>query len=173
MAATLSIRVLEEPDAEALMRLRARAFATDPFAFGGTPDDLAGAVDVTRARLSPQTRASGAIVLGAFRPDLVGMLGLAREQPGHCRHKARLWGFYVEPSARGSRIGTRLLEAALAAGRTLPGLEQLTLQVNVKAAAAIRLYERVGFQTFGTEPKALKTAAGYFDELHMVAFLSA
>ena len=49
------------------------------------------------------------LVLGALAE---GRVGLVREEPAKLRHKARLWGFYVEPSFRSRGIGHRLLTEA-------------------------------------------------------------
>jgi ribosomal protein S18 acetylase RimI-like enzyme len=40
-------------------------------------------------------------------------------------------------------------------------------------AAALALYRELGFQVYGTEPRALQSAHGYADEVLMVRFLSA
>ena len=37
--------------------------------------------------------------------------------------------------------------------------------------AALALYERCGFETYGAEPRALKSTTGYADEVLMVRFL--
>ncbi|MCL6470330.1 MAG: GNAT family N-acetyltransferase, partial [Ralstonia sp.] len=37
--------------------------------------------------------------------------------------------------------------------------------------AALALYERCGFETYGVEPRALKSTTGYADEVLMVRFL--
>ena len=81
--------------------------------------------------------------------------------------KAKLWGFYVEPARRGDDLARRLLSAASAHAASR-GVEQLYLQVAVECEAAIHTYERFGFETFGREPRALKNADGYSDELHML-----
>ena len=165
------IRLLRATDAEAMAALRQRGYETDPLAFAGTPDsDPTCNPDAMRAKLATQTRDAGAVVLGAFSPDLVGLLGLAREEPGKFRHKARLWGFYVEPGSRRSGIGRQLLGEAASEARRL-GVEQLTLRVCAACDAAIALYEGFGFARFGCEPRALKSGSEYFDEWHMVAVL--
>jgi ribosomal protein S18 acetylase RimI-like enzyme len=39
-------------------------------------------------------------------------------------------------------------------------------------AAAPALYRGLGFEAYGVEPRALKSAAGYADEVLMVRFLA-
>jgi GNAT superfamily N-acetyltransferase len=155
-----------------MARLRHRGYQTDPLAFAGTPEsDPTCEPNAVRVKLSTQTLQSGSVVIGAFSPDLVGLLGLVREEPGKFLHKARLWGFYVEPRSRGAGIGRALLTEAVKTARDMAGVEQLTLRVCVACKPAIALYTAFGFERFGCEPKALKVGTSYFDELHMVGFV--
>lgn len=166
------VRVLSRPDAEAMARLRRRGYETDPLAFAGSVDsDPTCQPEVLRTKLATQTLESGSIVMGAFVPELVGLLGLVREEPGKFTHKGRLWGFYVEPQSRRAGVGRSLISEAAQRARAW-GLEQLTLRVCVECEAAIAAYGKFGFESFGREPRALKAASGYFDELHMMALLS-
>jgi len=50
-------------------------------------------------------------------------------------------------------------------------LEQILLTVADDNQSAIQLYEKFGFQVYGTEQKALKNNAEYTDELLMKLFL--
>ena len=50
-------------------------------------------------------------------------------------------------------------------------VEQLTLTVVQGNNAALSLYEKYGFRAYGVEPRALKTAAGYSDEILMSRIL--
>ena len=50
-------------------------------------------------------------------------------------------------------------------------VEQLTLAVTTDNLAAIALYRELGFEAYGTEPRALKSADGYADDVLMVRFL--
>jgi ribosomal protein S18 acetylase RimI-like enzyme len=164
------IRLLTPDDSVALSQLRRRAYETDPAAFAGLPsDDPTFDPAVTAERLRAGTDGTS-VVVGAFDPELVGSLGMVCDQPARFRHKARLWGFYVEPSRRRRYFGRQLLSAACAHAASR-GIEQLYLQVSVDCAAAISAYERFGFSTFGREPRALKDVGGYSDELHMVLLL--
>jgi ribosomal protein S18 acetylase RimI-like enzyme len=47
-------------------------------------------------------------------------------------------------------------------------LEQILLAVATSQEAAMRLYRSFGFETYGTEPRALKVGSTYIDEDHMI-----
>lgn len=85
-------------------------------------------------------------------------------------HKAVLGPLYVAPQVRRCGVGRALMEKALGKAAEM-GAEQVRLGVAMDNSRAIRLYEIVGFQVYGTELHALKLAGGYVDELLMVKFL--
>ena len=61
------------------------------------------------------------------------------------------------------------MEAVVDAARG--AVEQLTLAVVSDNTAAVALYRGLGFEVYGTEPRALKSNDGYTDEILMVRFL--
>ncbi len=78
------------------------------------------------------------------------------------RHKVNLWGVFVSPRFRGQGIGRALVERAVAhAGAN--GVRRVNLTVFVPNAAAVRLYESLGFQHFGIEPQAIRIGDTYYD----------
>jgi len=163
------IRVITEADVDAFRALRLRALAEEPEAFGASAEEFAATSlpDVAK-RLQ---RTDDAFVLGAFLPDLVGMVGLVREHGQKRAHKAFIWGMYVAPEARGQGIGRSLMTEALARAARLPGLEQLHLDVVSTNAAAIALYCSLGFTSYGTEPHALKLGDHYVDTALMAQWI--
>ena len=84
------------------------------------------------------------------------------------RHKALIVGMFVHASARRSGAGRALLQAALDAARARPGLRVVTLTVTEGNAAALALYQAVGFCAFGVEPMAIATPDGFKGKVHMV-----
>jgi ribosomal protein S18 acetylase RimI-like enzyme len=112
---------------------------------------------------------------GAFAAFLDGkIVGLARfvQDSGSPkeRHKGSVYAMYVEPQARGQGIGSALLDAVI--GHASGIVEQLRLGVVDDNAAAIRLYEKHGFEVYGREMRALKSDGRYFDEVLMVRYFA-
>lgn len=113
-------------------------------------------------------------VLGAFiGPQLVGVVGLQREEMRKLSHKAFIWGMYVAPSGRRSGIGRELVYQALARARGMPGVRQVNLGVNAANSAAIALYEGLGFVAFGLERGFMLLNGELHDEVHMARLLPA
>ncbi|HYG61226.1 MAG TPA: GNAT family protein [Thermoanaerobaculia bacterium] len=159
------VQELQDRDVEAYVQLRRQALLDSPLAFAAAPgDDFVSSPD----RVRQQLRTGAAwVIFGAFRPDLVGAVGLFRGRYPKASHKAHLWGMYVEPGHRGQGIGAELLGAVIRHARELPGVTWVHLGVTSAASEARRLYERAGFQVWGTEPDALRHEGRTVDEHHM------
>lgn len=148
------IRELCASDAEAFAKLRREALLDSPLAFASSPDDdIAGSVEKARDLLRDARKS---VVLGAFRPALVGLAGLYIDRHVKASHKAHLWGLYVAPAHRRKGIAARLLDAILRHAATLPGVERVQLSVTSATSGARQLYERTGFRVWGSEPDALR-----------------
>jgi ribosomal protein S18 acetylase RimI-like enzyme len=84
------------------------------------------------------------------------------------RHKGRIYGVYVTASQRGKGVGRALVAALIERAKQDSSLEQILLAVATSQDAARQLYRNFGFETYGTEPNALKVGSTYIDEDHMV-----
>lgn len=165
----VDVRRLESADAEAFTALRLESLRDEPLAFLSSPEDAnAPSVDSVRARLA---EGGDHATFGAFDPRLCGCVGIYRDTHRKARHKAFVWGLYVQPPARRRGIGEALVQAALGFARQL-GVSQVQLGVAVKAEAALHLYQSLGFEIWGTEPDAIRHGDQSVAEHHMVLFLS-
>lgn len=162
----MELRVLQSADVAAFRELRLAALRECPTAFSSSYEEECDVpLEQAAERLAPnQDRA----VFGAFDGDrLVGTLGLYREQMRKLRHKAVIWGVYVEPAYRGRGVARTLLERALAHAAQMPDLRKVTLGVNTANAAALALYKSAGFEPFGLERGFMLVDGVLHDELHL------
>ena len=145
------IRRLLPADAPAYRALRLRALWEHPEAFTSSyAEDERQPLEASEHRLAH----AGNAFWGAYESEeLCGMVGLERRHRPKEHHKAAVVGMYVEAEKAGRGIGTALMEALVAHARR-ERIERLVLTVTEGDGPARRLYERVGFRAFGTEPDA-------------------
>jgi ribosomal protein S18 acetylase RimI-like enzyme len=159
------IRRLGAEDAGDYRAIRLAALQGDAAAFGSTyAAEVGRTLDEFAQRLGTST------VYGAYTDGgIVGIAGFKSYEGARERHKAFVWGTYVRPELRGRGVARALMEAVLEGARGV--VEQLTLAVAKENLAALALYRELGFKVYGTEPRALKSADGYTDDVLMVRFL--
>ena len=159
------IRQLGPEDATAYRAIRLAALAGDPAAF---------ASDAETERARPldwyAQGTSTATVLVAFDGETpIAMAGLFRSERPKTAHIATVFGVYVEPRYRGQGLAKALMAEVV---RTRPAeVIQLHLGVATNNIGALSLYKRLGFEIYGTEPRALRVEGRFIDEHLMVRFL--
>ena len=128
------VRELTTDDAEAYVALRRTALLESPLSFASSIDD--DFVSSPEAVCDQLRRTPDSTIFGAFRPDLVGTVGIYRNRHVKSSHKAHIWGMYVGPSHRRQGIGFELLQAALTHARELQGVSWVYLSVSSASPAA-------------------------------------
>ena len=128
--------IADHPDA---LRIAEADVRTAPFATAATAD---AATFVARD-------ASGA---------WCGVVSVERER-GRAKRQHIAWivRMYVAAQHAGNGIGRRLLQAAIAHARTLPGVEKVNLTVAAHNTSAIQLYASEGFREFARETDAFRS----------------
>jgi RimJ/RimL family protein N-acetyltransferase len=178
----MEIRLLTEPDAEAWWHLRRLALETDPRSFvESVADHDKTTVDAVKEKLrrgGPENCIIGVFDHAMFKSgqqvsdtgQLIAIAGFYRHQQAHLKHKGHIWGVYVRQESRGKGVAKAMIADIVRRAHSVPGIEQITLVVSATQAAARRVYESVGFQRYGTEPRSLKVSGEYIDDELMVLF---
>jgi GNAT superfamily N-acetyltransferase len=158
------LKKLVPSDATLYQSLRLRGLQESPAAFSSSPADEAGrTIAEIEARLTPVPDGSRC-TFGAFVDGhLAGLVAFIRAQRVKLMHAADIAGMYVAPDFRRRGLGGQLVDAAIAHGRTLPGLRQLHLTVNASNEPARALYRSRGFACVGVQPEALCVNERYYD----------
>lgn len=169
----MKVRSLGPADAPAYQRLRLLALEESPTAFTASHVDEAGrSMDEVAARITPAV--DGSIrMLGIFELDeLAGFVAVVHPQREKLRHGVELAGMYVAPAFRRRGFGRALLKAAVAHARSIVGVRQIRLGVNVTNTGARALYRSIGFASYGVEPDALQVDGVFYGEERYVLRLN-
>ncbi len=166
-----SVPVFLQPcDAARYARLRLRMLLDAPWAFGASPENDRG-LDLAflEKALATETQAIFAIEAtpGHEDSELIAAVGILRQASPKFRHRASIWGVFVEPDHRRKGLGRAVMSAAIDLARTWPGVDYVDLGVSERADAARRLYESLGFVAWGREPEATEIDGRRYDEIHM------
>lgn len=159
------VRRLVEADAAEFRSIRLDGLRDSPEAFGSTYEAEKDRPIESFVESLSKSHMAGAFVDGA----LLGVAGFYVLAGPKLAHRGNIWGVYVRPAGRGKGFGRALISHLLAEAATQ--VKQVHLTVVTDNAAAVRLYRQLGFETYGTEPRALKAGERYFDEYLMVRML--
>lgn len=165
-ANSIQIRQLALADVEAFRELRLEGLRLNPEAFGSAYEF---------EKDQPVTKYTGwltnSTVFGAFQgSQLVGTASFTVASGLKESHKGLLRAMYVRPGSRRSGAGRLLVEAIIGIAREK--VERILLTVVSENLAAVRLYEKCGFQQYGLERRSLKQNGRYYDEILMSLDLS-
>lgn len=119
----------------------------------------------------PTNDKDDSFTLGAYlESELAGIVSFARDGKDRekLRHKGLLFRMYVSSDFRGKGIGKQLIEALIQRVSKINDIEQINLTVIANNENAKKMYEKFGFETFGSEKNAIKWKGNYFAEDQMV-----
>jgi ribosomal protein S18 acetylase RimI-like enzyme len=105
---------------------------------------------------------TGTIFFAEHASQLVGMMGIRKDELPKTRHTAEIWGVYVRPEWRGLRIADSLIEACVGWAKSKE-VKIVKLGVTAASTSAVRCYQRCGFIIYGTLPRGLFYDGQYYD----------
>jgi RimJ/RimL family protein N-acetyltransferase len=158
------IRVAEPGDAPALVEL-ANAVGAEPEGWLITTTNWRSTADERRYLKSIRRYPHAAVFVAEAPEGIVGRLSVGRDPHPASHHVADL-GLMVARSHRRRGVGSALLEAAVEWARSR-GVHKLELHVFPHNEAAIRLYERFGFEREGYRKRHYRRPDGYVDAILM------
>jgi RimJ/RimL family protein N-acetyltransferase len=161
----LTIRDITADDAAAFLDLCLTLDRETPFMMY-EPGERTTTIDQQRDMLTDVIASSNStIIVADVGVQLAGYVAATGGEFNRIRHSA-----YVVAGLRqafaGQGIGTQLF-AALDVWAVAHAIQRLELTVRVDNDAAIRLYQRTGFEIEGTKRRSLVVKGEYIDELYM------
>ena len=161
----IAVRRLTEDDAEIFRAIRLEALEFHPETFQATYESAADLpLDAFKQRLR-QYALFGGFTDGKLR----GFVGFYPLKNAKISHKGIMWGMYVAEDARGSGLAEAMVETVIDYARDK--VEQIIISVIADNKRATRFYQKMGFEPYGYERRALKIDGRYHDEEFRVRFL--
>ncbi|KAA3597932.1 MAG: N-acetyltransferase [Calditrichaeota bacterium] len=162
------IRKLNFEDINSFIKIRLESLRVNPEAFLTTYDED-HCHDLKAITEKFEQHNENNFILGKFvENELVGIVGLFREQRIKTLHKAMVWGVFIKEEFRGKGYSRDLMDECLRLAKTLEGLELINISVVSENQRAFKLYKSLGFDEWGFEKNAMKHNGIYYDEYFLV-----
>lgn len=152
MGMSVTISAATEQDAEQIFRLQYLCFQSEAALYGNYRiDPLVQSLDSVREEV-----AGDCVFVARLGDEVVGSVrGRLTSAPGDTEAKdASIGKLCVHPRLQGHGIGARLLRAAESALTEERGAKRFRLHTGHRSESNLRLYQRVGYRTVGTEQGA-------------------
>lgn len=144
------------------------AYTLHPEAFTSSTEERAALpLSWWESRLDEADNASEVVLGITDGTAILGVVGLGFNTRQKARHKISLFGMYVPKAQQKKGFGQVLMAAALNYASSRPHALVMQLTVSEHNTSARRLYEHNGFASFGVEPFAVATDAGFISKVHM------
>lgn len=159
----MQIRLLNTSDFLDYKSIRLEALKTDPLSFGSTlEEEMKRTDEYFKNKVTITTRH---FVMGLYDSDkLVSVAVFTRDNSLKESHKGEITSVYCMSHYRKQGLTTQLLIEVLKKAFSLPDLKIIKLTVLSQNTSAQKLYTKLGFQTYGCEPKSLYDGQQYYDE---------
>jgi hypothetical protein len=111
--------------------------------------------------------ASENFVLGAFKEDLIGMVGFRRETREAVRHKGSTWGLFEDPGFKHLKIEEALLRGVIEIVKGYPDFEYVRTVQNASNLNKLEAFSNLGFKQYGLEERSMRVGDKYFDQVYL------
>ncbi|MEH7464013.1 GNAT family N-acetyltransferase [Bacillus thuringiensis] len=165
------IKMLTEVDAANYWDIRLEALQKNPEAYVTTYEEAIKKKEPIQEVIK-NLQGEHSYTFGAFDESnkLVGIVTLLTESRAALRHKGHIVGMYVSAQSRGRGYARNLINEVVKKAKQF-NVEQISLSVVSDNIAAKKLYQSIGFESYGLEKRALKMDEVYRDEEYMALFL--
>lgn len=162
------IRKLTRSDAPRYKELRLQALTTNPESYFATfEEENRRDLSAFGSEISIYQEPYG--YYGWFDDDEI-LRAYIQVSPTYFRktaHVADIYNLYVDPKVRRQGVAHQLFDLVLGNIKALSAIEILFLTVMDSNTPARKLYESLGFVTYGTKEKSIKGPTGYLSEVLM------
>lgn len=146
-------KILEGKDSQQYRRLRLESLRTHPECFGAEYQAQHKMPKLYFEQVI-ESDLQNSIMIGAFDNDsLIGLCGLIPTE----KHELEVVQMYVSPLCRGQAVGTKMLQKAKEIFESRPE-RKIILTTYEANKAALRVYEKFGFNRVDTSGKEIKMA---------------
>ncbi|GFI29696.1 MAG: GNAT family N-acetyltransferase [Lachnospiraceae bacterium] len=162
---TISLRSAEEKDAETLLTYMKIIYGETPYLIR-EPEEVTLTLEQERNFIRERAESERDLMLLVFENEThigncsISSLGGFSRYAHRCDMAIALYQKYC-----GAGIGRAVIEEALNAARDM-GYEQAELEVAAGNEPAVRLYESLGFQKYGTFPDNMKYKDGTYEDAY-------
>ncbi|WP_436102915.1 N-acetyltransferase family protein [Pararhizobium sp. LjRoot238] len=156
------IRRLSVDDVGVFRDIRLEALSCEPNSFASLHEDW-----INLSEQEWRQRLEQPVFVALLNEQPCGMMGLRFQKARKMMHRATLTSVYVRKPERGKGIASDLLGAVANHAREL-GMLQLELGVSAENSAAIRFYQRYGFEPVGRIPRGFRDNGMSSDEVLML-----
>ena len=162
------IRKLTGADYDSFLAMRINMLESSSENYSaGVNDWKSASQEQIMAYLLEGEKEAGNFVLGAFQPDLIGMVGFRRETRESVRHKGSIWGLFQKPKGETSAIEEALLKELVKIVKGYEGFEYIRTVQNASNHNKMNLFLSLGFVPYGLEERSLRVGGCFFDQAYL------
>lgn len=164
----ITIRKLVSSDYEVFyaMRLNMLESSTENYT-AGLGDWKNASKEQILSYLKESEGASGNFVLGAFKDEMVGMVGFRRETRAAVHHKGSIWGLFENPKFKDDKIEEALLKEVIKTVKSYEDFEYIRTVQNTASQDKIKMFLSLGFKQYGLEDRSMRVGEKYFDQAYL------